>query len=200
MSFIVSPNEYFVHLVKEALNQRRIDTYPQVESYLVNLLKHFLETKNLFDAEYDEQGNKQPQTLAELYLQASNSELPLKIELLKKLADRSLYISGYFGDSLQRKLVDVDYYVNMGGTAYAALANYVKEDTHAKVYSVFSKRFIDFVDVLTVISQKSMLKDNRNILKLYDRYLKTGSSLAKDTLVELGVITLNKDLLKSTKQ
>lgn len=200
MSIIVSPQEHFVGLVKEALSQRKIATYPQVESYLVNLLQHFLEARNLFDAEYDEHGNKQPTTLAELFLVANNSDPITRVELLKKLADKSLYISGYFGDSLQRKLVDVDYYVNMGGTAYAVLANSVKEDTHAKVFSIFSKRFVDFVDVLTIISQKSMLKDNQNILRLYDRYLKTGSTLAKETLVELGVITLPKNLVKTSKQ
>ena len=36
---------------------------------------------------------------------------------LKQIGDVSLFISGFFSDSLRRKLVDVDYYVSIGGGA-----------------------------------------------------------------------------------
>jgi len=38
---------------------------------------------------------------------------------MQRLGDTALFIAGVFADSLNRKLVDVDYYVAMGGTAYA---------------------------------------------------------------------------------
>ena len=59
---------------------------------------------------------------------AQNSEPIVRFELLKKLGDRSLYISGFFADSLQRKVVDVDYYAEMGGVAYGALADSAVEE------------------------------------------------------------------------
>lgn len=196
----VSPQGYFSEVVKNGLEQRRIKTYPHVESYLVNLLQHYLDARNLFENESDESGRRPPQTLAEMMLIAHNSETSAKLELLKKLGDKSLYISGFFGDSLSRKIVDVDYYANMGGTAYAALANATKEDTLAKVYDTFSSRFMDFVDVLTVISQGSLIKSNEGILKLYDRYMRTGSDLAREKLIEMGVLTLSADRPKSGRQ
>jgi len=197
----VSPEDFFKDLVRQGFAQRKLETYPFVESYLVDLLQHYLDAKNLFDPDYDEAGRKVPKTLAEMYLQASSTDdQAVKVELLKKLGDRSLYMSGFFGDSLQRKAVDVDYYVNMGGVAYASLASCVRQDTTAKVYSTISKRFIDFVDVLTYISHNSFIKSNESILRLYDRYLTTGSELAREKLTEMGVLSLTPDLAKNSRQ
>ena len=154
------------------------------------MLQFYLDAKNLFDEEKtDESGRKKPQTLAELFLTAHQSEHSQKVGLLKKLADKSLYISGFFSDSLQRKIIDVDYYVDMGGAAFASLADCTKEDTRAHTYNIFSRRFGDFVDVLSVLSQKSQLQSNQNILRIYDRYLKTGSDLDRAKLIEMGLLT-----------
>lgn len=190
LSLLVSSEEYFTEMVSLALVERKVEAPAPVKNYLVNLLQFYLDTKNLFDEEsIDETGKKKPQTLAELFLVAHQSEYSLKVELLKKLADRALYISGFFSDSLQRKIVDVDYYVDMGGSAYASLAHCTKEDSRAHIYHIFSKRFSDFVDVLSVLSQKSQLQSNQNILRLYDRYHKTGSELDREKLIEMGLLT-----------
>lgn len=198
---LVSPGEFFKDLVRQGFAQRKLQTYPMVESYLVDLLQYYLESRNLFDTEFDEFGKKNPTTLAEMYLYANTTEdLTLKSELLKKLGDRSLYMSGFFGDSLNRKVVDVDYYVSMGGVAFAALAAQARQDTTARVYSTISKRFIDFVDVLTHISHNSFVKSNESILRLYDRYLTTGSELAREKLAEMGVLPLGQDQAKQGRQ
>jgi len=198
---LVSPNEFFKDLVRQGFVQRRLETYPLVETYLVDLLQHYLEARNLFDTDFDESGKKNPKTLAEMYLYANTTEdQVLRVELLKKLGDRSLYMSGFFGDSLNRKVVDVEYYVSMGGVAYAALAAQVRQDTSAKVYSTISRRFIDFVDVLTHISHNSFIKSNESILRLYDRYLTTGSELAREKLTEMGVLPVSQDQAKQGRQ
>lgn len=197
----VSPGDFFRDLVRKGFERRKLDTFPHVESYVVQLLQHYLDARNLFDPEFDETGRRIPKTLAEMYLTANNAEdQHIKVELLKKLGDRSLYMSGFFGDSLQRKLVDVDYYVNMGGVAYATLASCVREDTSARIYETISKRFIEFVDVLTYISHSSFIKSNESVLRLYDRYLTTGSELAREKLHEMGVLSLGKDQAKRSRQ
>jgi hypothetical protein len=197
----ISAGDFFKDLVRKGFEQRRLETYPHVESYVVNLLEHYLDARNLFDPEYDEAGRRIPKTLAEMYLIANNAEDPfVKVELLKKLGDRSLYMSGFFGDSLQRKVVDVDYYVHMGGVAYGTLASYVREDVHAKVYATISKRFVDFMDVLTYISHSSFIKSNESVLRLYDRYLTTGSELAREKLCEMGVLPVGQDQIKRGRQ
>jgi len=197
----LSPGDFFKDIVRQGFAQRKLETYPHVETYLVDLLQHYLDAKNLFDPDFDEQGRKIPKTLAEMYLHANNSQdQSVKVELLKKLGDRSLYMSGFFGESLQRKIVDVDYYVNMGGAAYATLASCVREDTTAKIYSTISRRFIDFVDVLTYISHNSLINSNESVLRLYDRYMTTGSELAREKLTEMGVLPMAQDQAKRGRQ
>lgn len=201
VELFVSPEGFFQELVQEGLKQRKVSTIPLVERYLVNLLQHYLDARNLFENEYaNESGVKNPQTLAEAYLMAQNAEIPVRVEMLRKLGDRALYISGFFGDSLARKVVDIDYYADIGGAAYASLAHHTREDAMVRVYSTFSRQFLEFVDVLTHISHHSFIKSDESILRLYDRYLKTGSDLAREKLEEMGVLTLPQDQVKLGKQ
>lgn len=197
---IASPREYFFEMVDSGLAKRNVKAAPAVQSYLVGLLEHYLDARNLFDESTNEANNKNPGTLAEMFLLAANSDRVGKVDLLKKLGDRSLYISGFFGDSLERKIVDIDYYAEMGGAAYGSLAAHVSDDLAAQVYRVFSRDFLAYVDVLTYISQKSMIQSDQSILRLYDRYMRTGSELAKEKLIEMGVLTLPKDQAKLTRQ
>lgn len=185
----LSSHEFFDAAVSEACEKRNVKTVPVVKSYLVNLLQFYMTTENLFD-EVDESGRRQRDTLAEMYLRASNSEPRTRIELLKKIGDRSLYISGFFGDSLQRKVVDVDYYAGMGGSAYATLADCVRENGTARVYKEFAARFIEFVEVLTHISVGAFAHTEQNILRLYENYARTGSDLARERLLEKGLIAI----------
>lgn len=194
-NLLLSSTEYFNEVVDDALKSRKLKADLYVKQYLVNLLEFYLSTENLFQKEtVDESGKRKPQTLAELYLIAVNSEWNMKVDLLRKLGDRALYISGFFGDSFARKIIDVDYYVNMGGNAYYELSySLQKNDPLKKVYSIFSKRFPEFVDTLTYISHKSMISNNQSVLRLYDSYLKTGSELAKEKLMEMGIVTIPLD-------
>ncbi len=198
-NLLISPKVFFQELVREGLAQRKVETYPMVESYLVDLLEHYMDARNLFSEE-DSSGRRSQKTLAELYLTATNSELSVKIDLLKKLGDTSLYVSGFFGDSLNRKIVDIDYYADMGGAAYGSLAQCIKEDTFAKVYNEFSQRFLEFVEVLSFISEQSFIKGDESVLRLYERYMRTGSEVARDKLISMGVITLPQLAIKKAKQ
>lgn len=185
---ITSSKEFFAQEVEAACVKRRIDTYPQVKAYLVNLLEFYLDARNLHEQEVDEAGNRKPKTLAEMFLLAQNSEPSTRFELLKKLGDRSLYISGFFAESFARKIIDVEYYVEMGETAYNQLSTLSRQDTSSKVYSIFSQRFLEFSDLLQYISQKNQPLDDQGILKLYDRYIRTGSDFAKEELLRRGVL------------
>lgn len=189
-----SPREFFVDRVDQAIKRLKFEPLPLSRQYLVDLLEHFMFSHNLFPPD-DETGRARRETLAELYLRAQNSPSPLRLEILKKLGDSSLYISGFFGDSLNRKVVDIEYYVDMGGVAYHSLSSSAQDERMSQMFSEFATKFPEFVDVLTCISQESMIQTNGDLLKLYDRYIATGSKLAGEQLVEKGL--LNADLQKS---
>ena len=197
----ISPEQHFSEALKEALEQRKVKSFPHLETYLVHMLKHYLDSRNLFapHSTHGEQMENPPETLAEMYLVAMNSEALRKKEIMKTLADRSLYLAGFFGDSLQKKVVDIDYYSEMGSAAYFNLASWTKEDHLSEVYQTFSKRFVEFVEVLSYMSEKSAVQADQNVLRLYDKYLKTGSEAAREKLNQMGIVTLPKEQLKVNK-
>jgi hypothetical protein len=89
----------------------------------------------------------------------------------------------------------------MGITAYSSLSDLVSESSNAKVFHEIAVKFTDLTDLLTVISQESMIRNDQSILRLYESYLKTGSELAKERLTDLGVIPISEqDSKKITNQ
>src|SRR3954464_8674128 len=78
---------------------------------------------------------------------------------LREIGDTSLFLSGFWGDSLGGKLVDVDYYIDLGGTAYGELArdgDRVPEPRRepqatSEVFAELATHFSRFVGVLMTI-------------------------------------------------
>ncbi|MFZ3230144.1 MAG: hypothetical protein WA160_08060 [Pseudobdellovibrio sp.] len=199
-SFVfISPEEHFSEVVSEACVERKVKMHPQVQAYLVQVLNRYLISKNFHQPLQNDSTEKPPETFAEMYLTAISAESPKNKELMRTVADRSLYLTGFFSESLHKKIVDIEYYTDIGSAAYYNLSVWTKEDTLSNVFSTFSKRFKDFVEVLNYVSEKSIVQADQNVLNLYDRYLRTGSELAREKLNELGVVTLTKEQLKQSK-
>lgn len=198
-SILVSSREVFEQIVNDAFERRKLKTLPLVKSYLIDLLEAYIPTENLFD-DTDSSGRRVRETLAETFLKAQSADLVLRIGLLKKLGERSLYISGFFGDSLQRKLVDIDYYTDMGCTAYGALSECVREDTASRLYRELCQRFSEFVELFTDISAQASLSNEENIMRLYEVYARTGSDLARERLIAKGLIAVPMTNLPFKKQ
>jgi hypothetical protein len=194
-NLLIQPDDFFTEAVTDALKSRKISHSPLANEYLVKLLTHYIFADNLFD-ETTDGGKKTRSTLAELYLKAMNSETNVRYDLLKKLGDTSLYITGFFSESLNRKVVDVSYYVNMGESAFHSLANTVNEEAYSNLYKDFSKHFVKYMEALNYISKQTNLQKDSNLLKLYENYQKTGSELMREVLVDSGFIDF--DVTKKT--
>src|SRR5207247_11417846 len=106
---------------------------------------------------------------------------------LREIGDVSLFLSGFFSHSFRRKLVDVDYYVSIGGWAYTALSR-VDSDTLSPVFGELAEKFVGFVDVLSEVSERTSCTSNADLLRLYEKWLKTGSPRRGQLLVERGVV------------
>ncbi len=186
-TILLRPEDFFSEAVDDAFKQRKLPPTPLANEYLVKLLTHYIFADNLFD-ETSENGKKTRSTLAELYLKAMNSEPSVRLDLLKKLGDTSLYITGFFSESLNKKIVDVSYYVNMGESAFSSLASSVNEEAYSSLYKDFSTQFIKYMEVLNCISKQTNLQKDSNLLKLYENYQKTGSDLMRDALIDSGFV------------
>lgn len=185
------PAAFFQERVTEAMQRQRFETIKVAEFYLVDLLARFMLTSNLFQSANKDDAPKETDPLAIMFLkaQATGVDGSEKVKILKKLGDTSLYISGVFGDSLNRKVIDLDYYREMGSIAYRSLADSIKEDSFQELYKELYAKFTGFVDILTEVSQELFVHNNQNLLRLYEVYVRTGSELAKKQLEEKGFPT-----------
>jgi hypothetical protein len=172
-----SASEYFKELVEGALAHQRIAAGELTSFYVVNLLTGFLQRP----AEDDET------PLAFRLADALDAAGMRQRASLKQIGDFSLFVSGFFADSLNRKHVDVDYYVSIGGTAYTALSRH-ETDTFSPVFAELADNFVQFVDVLSEVSERASLGSNVDLLRLYERWLKTGSRRSGQLLAERGVV------------
>jgi hypothetical protein len=169
--------EYFKELVDGALANQRVDAGELTAFYVVHLLSDFVKRSR--------EGDHEP--LGPKLVAALESSGLRQRSTLKQIGDASLFISGFFSDSLRRKLVDVDYYVSIGGHAYNALSRH-ERDTFSPVFAELAEKFTAFVDVLSEVSERTSCASNTDLLRLYEKWLRTGSRRSGQLLVERGVV------------
>ena len=172
--------EYFRELVEGALTHQGLATHELTAFYVVQLLASFLQRPVTGDIH-----DQKP--LALRLGEALESGGMQQRATLRQIGDVSLFTSGFFSDSLQRKMVDVDYYVAIGGYAYNALSR-VETDRLSPVYAELAEKFVGFVDVLSEVSERTSCMSNGDLLRLYEKWLKTGSRRSGQLLVERGVV------------
>ena len=173
-----TPAEYFKELVDAALEKQRVPAGDLTTYYLVNLLCQFVRLEGTPDAD-------QPLAIRLTHaLQAGGVEGRSR---LRRIGDFSLFVSGFFADSLNRRTVDVDYYVSMGEYAYGSLGR-SEEETFSDVFAELANRFVGFADVLAEVSDRSTLRSSTDVLRLYEKWLRTGSSRDRDKLIERGIV------------
>ena len=181
-----SAKEYFRDLLVDALAHRQLRIQEATEYYLVNLLSENLQRERLFAPQPEGEGVREP--LALILKRALEGDREARWRNLKRLGDTSLFVSGFFGDSLARSVVDVDYYIAMGERAYDALADEPRGPSGAQeLFGELSERFPQFVDLFAEIAELSDLRSNRGLVRLYERFLLTGSQRVAERLRERGV-------------
>jgi len=183
-----SPVEYFKELVDGALEHQGLVANELTSYYVVHLLTGFIERRTGEHPDDEPLGIRLSRAL-----ESGGFE---QRATLKQVGDVSLFVSGFFADSLRHKLVDVDYYASIGGVAYQALSRY-ETDTFSPVFAELAAKFVAFVDVLSEVSERSSCASNTDLLRLYERWLKTGSRHSGQLLVQRGVVP--NASLKSTR-
>lgn len=175
-----SPVEYFRELVESALQRQHLVARELTSFYLVNLLAGFVN----FDQSAAFDGDE---ALGVRFVKALGSGGARQRDELRQVGDQSLFISGFFSDSLNRSLVDIDYYIQLGEYAYRSLAR--QGDTaFGDVFDELSGKFPAFVDILGEVSERSALTSDADLLRLYEKWLRTKSRRSGDLLVARGIV------------
>lgn len=168
---LVNPSVFFSSKIGDATERLNTKLAPALEYYLVTLLCDFIQPENLNLEELDIFDTP----LALIYKKALETTPQMQLKIYKRLGDVSLYMAGYFKDSLTRKIVDEKYYISMGSSAYKTASQITRirhnENHFADMYHTLSSEFSKLVDIMAHIAddlpQQSF--DESRVLNLDDK-------------------------------
>ncbi len=189
---VANLREYFHDALHGALERQQLAVEDQTEHYVVNLLTLFARSDVLFEQQpgSSDRGTRL-KPLVVMLTEALEAPTPTdRHRNLQRLGDVSLFIAGFFAQSFARKLIDIDYHIAMGGRAYSALADGLartRSRVLGQVFAELAEKFQPMVDALNDISETSYQHSDKDILRLYEVWLKTGSKRSFEILKRLGV-------------
>ncbi len=187
LTLVSQPQDFFRELLKNALEKQKVSTQPETEFYLVNLMNQFMTTDKLYSR--NPEGTSRDEPLAIRVKEALEQPEPhLQSVLFRQIGDVSLYVAGFFQDSLNRKLVDVDYYIGVGETAYQHVAVRSDEEIFKHVYRELAEKFGALVEVFAEVSDRTTQKTEVNLLRMYELWIRTKSERAARALHEAGIL------------
>jgi hypothetical protein len=186
---VTNLREFFHDSVQTALRKQRVDVDDHTEHYVVNILTMFARSEELYESTPE---GVRLKPLAHMLADASVASSPQqRDDTLRRLGDVSLFVAGFFAQSFARKLIDIDYHIAMGGRAYGTLADNmrgsIRGQAFAAVFLELAQKFQRLVDVLNEVAEMAHTHTDKDILRLYEIWLKTGSPRAFAILQRLGV-------------
>ena len=190
---VANLKEYFKDALHGALVSQHLSVEGETEHYVVNLLTLFARSEALYDP-----APEGPRLKPLVLLLSEAMEARTRAERnrgLQRLGDVSLFIAGFFAQGFARKLIDIDYHIAMGGRAYGELAEALsggvcaprRARALALVFAELAEKFQMIVDALNELSESAYTHSDRDILRLYELWLKTGSRRSLRLLKRLGI-------------
>jgi len=177
-----SPREIFSTWVAEALAGARPPPSPLATAYLVDLLADQLRVPK-------GPGGPEP-SLAESWLIARGAEGATRAAGLRAVGDRALFVAGFFGPSLTRRVVGIGYYRDIGQAAYGDLSEWLAhpswDGVWRNLYAELAERFSDCLEILAAVSERSSGGGLGGVLHLYERWLASGSPALRRRLAAQG--------------
>jgi len=190
---MTSVADFFEQVVDEAMKSRRVSASEGARSYVVSLLVDLAKPGSPV-------GRTLERPLTLLLDEALNTpEVGERFERLRVLGDGVLYSSGFFADHFEARGVDTRYLIGIGRTAYDSAGSLIRHgkpsvDAGDRVFDVFgelARGFADFVEVIGEIANATIasgVATSKELIKLYERWLKTRSERLADALSSYGFI------------
>jgi hypothetical protein len=188
-SIAISPSvaEYFGGVVDDALRSRNVQASPAASQYVVGVLCDFARPSEDAESPFSK-----PLTFQ--LRDALEAPFAERFKRLRALGDGVLYAVGFFGGHIELRGIDRKYVMHVGSAAYQNAAVMLHSPGHGGKFGVLEElaiKFGEFVDVLTEVAEGTIAmgtRDERGLVKLYERWLKTGSSRIAEELGARGII------------
>jgi hypothetical protein len=179
VTLAASVDEFFHEVVTDALSTVDLDASEPAGWYLVGLLGEFTRARPTDEP-------------LGVKLASAGANPGQRVRTLKEVGDTSLYVAGFFAESLSRSLIDIDYYVGLGQTAYCQLARSLgARKSIGEVYEELAAKFPQFVDVLAAVRKRvtiAELNATSDIHRLYDIWLRTRDEWVEKKLKQAGLL------------
>ncbi len=184
--------DYFRESIDAVIEKQKVDVDPHAAHYVVNLMTLFSRSEDLYEDHGEAYGLKPLALMLVDAVEAASAEQ--RTLSLQRIGDVSLFIAGFFADSLAHRLVDLDYYIHMGGNAYGSLSDEIRGTWRgralAHVYRELARKFQVLVDVLNEVRDGAGQSSDIDLLRTYEVWLKTGSRRAAALLRQNGVVPM----------
>ncbi len=184
--------DYFRESIDSVIEKQKVDVDPHAAHYVVNLLTLFSRSEDLYEDHGEAYGLKPLALMLVDAVEAASAEQ--RTFSLQRIGDVSLFIAGFFADSLAHRLVDLDYYIHMGGNAYGSLSEEIRGTLRgralAHVYRELAHKFQVIVDILNEVRDGARQSSDIDLLRTYEIWLKTGSARAAALLRQNGVVPM----------
>lgn len=185
----ISPSvaEYFGCVVDDALRSRNVQVSPAASQYVVGILCDFARPNEAAESAFST-----PLTFQ--LRDALEAPFAERFRRLRALGDGVLYAVGFFGGHIELRGIDRRYVMHVGSSAYtnaAAMLHVPGQTERFDVLQELAVKFGEFVDVLTEVAEGALAKgarDERGLVRLYERWLRTGSARIAEELGARGLI------------
>jgi hypothetical protein len=190
---VTNLRDFFRESISSAIDNQSARVDPHTSHYVVNLLTIFARSEEFYEDDDDSCGVR---PLALMLADAADAETTeQRSSSLQRIGDVALFTAGFFADSLANKPVDIDYYINMGGTAYGSLSDEIRGTTRGRalvnVYCELARKFQVLVDILHEVKDGARQSSDIDVLRTYEIWRKTGSKRAAALLKQNGVIPIS---------
>ncbi len=183
---------FFEQAVNAAVEQCGCETTEASRYYLVALLADYAKPNPLTG-----ENLSRPLTLA---LHEAMHKVGLeRFEHLRSLGDAVLYTRSFFADHLTNRGVELDYVSSLGARAYdqaSAMLRRGSLDVSSDVFGELADNFSACVLIVSHVADQLYARSatsDRAMLKVYERWLRTGSSALADGLVQKGMMPVAND-------
>jgi hypothetical protein len=187
---------FFREVVDSAIQARGLDATDAAETYVVALLVDYAKPDQL-------SGETLCRPLTLLFDEALQAAGHERFERLRSLGDGVLYVSGFFGDHLQMRGVELGYVSALGARAYDSAAAMLRRGAGnaeagaaPDVFAELAHNFDMFVELMNEVADALFAQSVRTdsaTLRLYERWLRNGSSSLSEALSARGLVPLRGD-------
>jgi len=184
--------DYFRTSIDDVVARQGVELDPHTTHYVVNMMTLFSRSEELYEDDGETFGLK---PLALMLVDATDAATAeQRSQILQRIGDVALFISGFFVESLADKAVDIDYYIHMGTNAYGSLSEETRRtfrgNAFADVFRELASNFQILTDVLHEVRDSARPESDTNLLRTYEIWRKTGSRRAENILRRQGVVPI----------